>query len=68
MMRSPLELFFFRWELVSVSLNCAGERLKETGSAVGSVIGGRWSDYIMTKMKNENEGRWYPEVGILFSK
>lgn len=33
------------------------------GSVGGSVIGGRWSDHVMTKMKNENGGIWYPEVG-----
>ena len=27
------------------------------------MIGGRWSDHVVTKMKNENEGKWYPEVG-----
>ncbi|KAG8214705.1 hypothetical protein J3R82DRAFT_9790 [Butyriboletus roseoflavus] len=35
------------------------------GSVGGSVIGGRWSDHVVTKMKTENEGNWYPEVDAL---
>lgn len=26
------------------------------------MIGGRFSDYIVAKMKDENGGVWYPEV------
>jgi hypothetical protein len=53
-----------RSELVGVSLDCKDTKLRETGSVGESVIGGRWSDHVVTKMTNENQGKWYPEVGI----
>ncbi|KAF8133916.1 major facilitator superfamily domain-containing protein [Boletus edulis] len=34
------------------------------GSIGGSVIGGRWSDHVVTKMTNENGGKWYPEMRL----
>lgn len=27
------------------------------------MVGGRWSDHVVMKMKKENAGNWYPEVG-----
>jgi hypothetical protein len=33
-----------------------------TGSMAGSVIGGRWSDRVLRKMKEANGGKWYAEV------
>lgn len=29
------------------------------------MIGSRWSEHVVTKMTNENQGTWYPELGIL---
>ncbi|KAF8558302.1 MFS general substrate transporter [Imleria badia] len=34
------------------------------GSIGGSVIGGRWSDHVVTKMTNKNGGKWYPEMRL----
>lgn len=50
--------------LVGDSLNCEYTKLREAGSIGGSVFGGRWSDHVVMKMKNENGGNWYPEVGV----
>lgn len=33
-----------------------------TGSLVGSVLGGRYSDYTYRKLKDEREGKGSPEV------
>uniref|UniRef100_A0A0W0FF27 Major facilitator superfamily (MFS) profile domain-containing protein n=1 Tax=Moniliophthora roreri TaxID=221103 RepID=A0A0W0FF27_MONRR len=32
------------------------------GSMAGSILGGRWSDYQLTKLKAANDGKGYPEV------
>ncbi|KAG9315668.1 hypothetical protein JVU11DRAFT_3314 [Chiua virens] len=34
------------------------------GSIGGSVIGGRWSDHVVMKLKKENKGEWYPEMRL----
>ncbi|KIK81700.1 hypothetical protein PAXRUDRAFT_807123 [Paxillus rubicundulus Ve08.2h10] len=34
------------------------------GTVGGSVIGGRWSDRVLTKMKAQNEGKWYAEMRL----
>ncbi|KIJ62702.1 hypothetical protein HYDPIDRAFT_41833 [Hydnomerulius pinastri MD-312] len=38
------------------------------GSIGGSVIGGRWSDHVLMKMKAANEGKWYPEMRLHSAK
>lgn len=34
------------------------------GSIFGSIIGGRWSDHVVAKLKQRNGGEWYPEVRL----
>ncbi|KAF9236462.1 major facilitator superfamily domain-containing protein [Melanogaster broomeanus] len=34
------------------------------GCIAGSVIGGRWSDHVVTKMKEQNGGKWYAEMRL----
>jgi len=33
-----------------------------TGCMFGSLLGGRWSDYKLVKLKEANEGNFHPEV------
>lgn len=33
------------------------------GCVGGSLLGGRWSDYKLAKLKEANGGKSYPEVG-----
>ncbi|KAG1879254.1 major facilitator superfamily domain-containing protein [Suillus subluteus] len=48
---------------VGMVLLCLG-----VGSIAGSVIGGRWSDRVVKKMKEENGGQWYAEMRLESSK
>lgn len=34
------------------------------GNLAGSILGGRWSDHVLAKLKKENGGVSVPEVGI----
>ncbi|ESK95602.1 vacuolar dha amino acid exporter [Moniliophthora roreri MCA 2997] len=34
------------------------------GSMAGSILGGRWSDYQLTKLKAANDGKGYPEMRL----
>ena len=38
-----------------------------TGNMFGSVLGGRWSDYHLAKLKQENGGKSVPEVNSRFN-
>lgn len=33
-----------------------------SGGIAGSLLGGRWSDYELTRLKTDNGGKIYPEV------
>ncbi|KAH0830429.1 major facilitator superfamily domain-containing protein [Lanmaoa asiatica] len=35
------------------------------GSICGSILGGRWSDRMLAKLKSQHRGKMYPEVGAL---
>ncbi|KAG2131816.1 major facilitator superfamily domain-containing protein, partial [Suillus clintonianus] len=48
---------------VGMVLLCLG-----AGSVAGSVIGGRWSDRVVGKMKEANKGKWYAEMRLESSK
>lgn len=48
---------------VGLVLLCLG-----VGSVAGSVIGGRWSDRVVGKMKKANGGQWYAEMRLESSK
>ncbi|KAI5988990.1 vacuolar DHA amino acid exporter [Pisolithus albus] len=38
------------------------------GSIFGSIIGGRWSDHVVAKLKQHNGGEWYPEMRLHSAK
>lgn len=38
------------------------------GSIFGSIIGGRWSDHVVAKLKQRNGGEWYPEMRLHSAK
>jgi hypothetical protein len=38
--------------------------LGDSGGIVGSVCGGRWSDYVLARQKVANGGNSYPEVSV----
>ncbi|KAG2101527.1 major facilitator superfamily domain-containing protein [Suillus cothurnatus] len=48
---------------VGMVLLCLG-----VGSIAGSIIGGRWSDRVVRKMKQANGGQWYAEMRLESSK
>ncbi|KAG2065780.1 MFS general substrate transporter [Suillus decipiens] len=48
---------------VGMVLLCLG-----VGDIAGSIIGGRWSDRVVRKMKDENGGQWYAEMRLVSSK
>ncbi|KAG1743214.1 vacuolar DHA amino acid exporter [Suillus paluster] len=48
---------------VGLVLLCQG-----VGSIAGSIIGGRWSDRVLAKMKKANGGQWYAEMRLEASK
>ncbi|KAF9221509.1 MFS general substrate transporter [Gyrodon lividus] len=47
--------------LVLLSLGVGTFILRSVG---GSVIGGRWSDHVILKMKAQNDGKWYAEMRL----
>jgi hypothetical protein len=38
-----------------------------TGNMLGSVLGGKWSDYNLAKLKQESGGKVVPEVNSRFN-
>ena len=38
--------------------------LLDSGGIAGSVLGGRWSDYELARLKAANGGNGYPEVSV----
>ena len=37
-----------------------------TGNMLGNVLGGKWSDYTLAKLKEKNGGKSVPEVNSRF--
>ena len=55
------KLFFFFMAFFKLT-DCNLLHLGDSGCIVGSVCGGRWSDYELARLKVANGGNSYPEV------